>query len=448
MRGLAVAAVVCSCVLGTLAHPSAAAAATCTAEQKAARTQALANFQQSAASARRSYFKRHRSAKLRAAFVRSQQRKLKALRSAAACTVPPLPPSSGQSCSFMLAPNAENARRGRTETGPLFNEGPLDSDAVLAATGRVEAAMIFVDFPDVPGSESPATIGPLHTAELRYFEEVSYGRFSLTVTPIERWFRMPGAASSYDPLAFHQLRFVREAITVADPAVDFSRYRFVFIVSARGAVLGNRPTAHYSGFGVRVDGTEIRFAAMFDPGLRAPFGRGTSFVANHELAHTLGLPDLGGVVNGWDPMGPSPGQLWPSGAHFLGWHKWKLGWLDPPQLTCQRTAGFVEETITPIAVAGGKKLVVVPVSDSLAYVVEARRYIGYDRNACGEGVLVYTVDSQRGNSEGAVVVKGPPACGTASPGALQTGRVHEDAHVKVEVLASDGRDYRVRVTRK
>jgi M6 family metalloprotease-like protein len=437
-----------ACAIGALASAPAGDAATCTAAQKAARTQALARFQQTMAGARRAYFRRHKSASQRRKFVLAQQRKLRALRTAAACTVPALPPSSSASCSPMLAPNEENARQGRTITGPVYNEGPLAPDGIVPSRGRVNAVMLFVDFSDAPGGqESLDSLAQSHTAETRYFEEVSYGRFGLTVTPVTRWFRMPQPASYYNPISRVHHEYVREAILAADPTVDFSPYTVVFIVAARGAIIGNRPTNIYPGFGIRVDGTEIRFAAFFDPGIRM-FGRNASYVLNHEFAHTLGLPDLRAGAVGFDPMGPSPGQLWPSGAHMVGWHKWKLGWLDPSQLTCVES-GQLEETLTPIAVAGGKKLVVVPISSSLAYAVEVRRHQGYDAHACEEGVLVYTVDSQATVFVGQpIVIKGPPACGNAGAGTLGTGESFEDGAVKVEVLATDGRDYRVRVTKK
>lgn len=347
----------------------------------------------------------------------------------------------------MLAPNAENARLGGGIRGPLFNEGPIPPEQVMPSRGRINAVMLFVDFPDRPGgTESLPAIGATHTAALPFFEEASYGRFSLSVTRVDRWLRMPEPATAYDPLSLHQHRLMGQAIAAADPTVDFSQYQFVFFVGAQGAILGNRGYAMGAGYGYRADGNELRFAAILDPSVRR-FGNGAAYVLNHEFAHPLGLPDLGGFVSGWDPMGPS-GNQWPSGAHFLGWHKWKLGWLDPPQLTCLHAPGQLEETLTPIAVAGGKKIVIVPITDSLAYVVEARRHIGYDRDACEEGILVYTVNSQLLNSEGAVVVKGPAACGVGSPGALATGEAHDDELVKVEVLATDGRDYRVRVTKK
>ena len=434
-------------VLAMLVSPSSARAATCTFEQKQASAASLAAFQRTAAAAKRAYFKRHTSAKQRAAFVKAQQRKLSALRSAAGCSVPPLPPSSNESCSFMLAPNAENARRGVSIAGPLFNEGPIAASAVLPSRGHVNAVMLFVDFPDLPGTESPAAIGAVHTTALKFFDEVSYGRLTLSVTMVERWFRVPETAPSYNPLSFHQHRFMGQAIAAADPTVDFSPYQFVFFVGPQGVILGNRGYAIGAGYGYRADGNELRFASILDPGIRK-FGNGASDVLNHEFSHTLGLPDLGGFVSGWDPMGASSGGDRVSNAHFLGWHKWKLGWLDPPQLTCLNAPGRIEETLTPIAVAGGKKLVVVPITDSLAYVVEVRRHIGYDRGACEEGVLVYTVNSQLLNSQGAIIVKGPAACGVASPGALSTGEAHDDEFVKVEVLASDGSAYRVRVTKK
>ena len=138
---------------------------------------------------------------------------------------------------------------------------------------------------------------------------------------------------------------------------------------------------------------------------------------NHEQLHVLGLPDLGGRAVGWDTT--SYGHDPPGLTHLLGWHKWQLGWIDPAQLTCLSRPGTVEETLTPMAVRGGKKLVVVPISDTFAYAVEARKRIGYDKNACEEGVLVYAIDSTRGGYEDPIVLKGQPRCGNVTPGASE-----------------------------
>ena len=78
---------------------------------------------------------------------------------------------------------------------------------------------------------------------------------------------------------------------------------------------------------------------------------------------------------------------------LLGWHQWKLGWIDPAAIRCLATAGQLEETLTPVSAAGGVKLVVVPIDASRAYVVEAREPVGNDAALCDNGVLVSTVDA-------------------------------------------------------
>ena len=92
-----------------------------------------------------------------------------------------------------------------------------------------------------------------------------------------------------------------------------------------------------------------------------------------------------------------------------------------------------------MAVNGSKKLLAIPISDTYAYAVKARKRIGYDKNACEEGDLVYAIDSTRGIYEDPIVLKGPPRCGNVRPALFKNGSVHEDQYVKVEVLAQDGR---------
>ena len=93
----------------------------------------------------------------------------------------------------------------------------------------------------------------------------------------------------------------------------------------------------------------------------------------HETGHILGLPDLYDVPNpvfwtlfrfsgGWDMMSWNE-----PGGHFLAWEKWKLGWLDPSQLTCLDGPGELTTTITPLERAGGLKAIVVPMGVSSAY---------------------------------------------------------------------------------
>jgi M6 family metalloprotease-like protein len=415
-----------------------APSATCTYEQKQVRAKAAADYKQRMAADRAAYFKTHKSPKQRSAFVKSQQKKLAALRRGAACTVPPLPPSSPASCAFQLAPHP----------GGQMSEGRLDPRLFRPSTGRIDAVIVFLDYPDAPGGSDPAPLAQLLRPDPAWFEEVSYGRVTMSISaPVTQWIRMPAPTTAYMPTTQSIPRYVRDALAAADPFVDFSRFNHVTFWNSPGWASSNPaislPLA--GGAPIPVDGTTISFGNLFTGDI-GRLGSGIINAWTHEVLHTFGLPDLGGRAIGWDPI--SVGNDPPGLTHLLGWHKWLLGWLEPTQLTCLTAAGTVEETLTPIAVKNGKKLVVAPINDHVAYVVEARARIGYDKYACDEGVIVYTVDSSRSNYEDPIILHGQPRCGSVTPGAFRTGGVHDDGSVKVEVLATDGRNYRVRVTKK
>jgi M6 family metalloprotease-like protein len=424
--------------------------ATCTAAEKAARTSAATAYRKRIAAERRAYFRKVADAKRRAAFVKRQRAKLGRLSAAAGCMVLTLPRSSGASCDFMLAQNAEAARLERELGGPFVNVGPITKDTVLPATGQADIVLLFVDFPNAPASEDANAIGTTYTAYTNWFAEASYGRFSVNVTRVPTWFRMPRPAADYGSLYTYAGvdAYMADVIAAADSAVDFSRYDAVWVVAEKDArVLANTAFARFPERGVRADGTEVRFGALMGSA-RWP-GLFHSTVAMHEHLHSMGLPDLGyagKTLGRWDPMFADDAGT--STTHVLAWHKWLLGWIDASQITCLLQPGQLEETLTPLARPGGKKALVVPTSASTAYVLEVRRKLGYDSAICTEGVLLYTVDSQVRNGEGPI--EGKSATTRCAPQAtpLAVGQAYEDGAVKVEVLATDGDAYRVRVTRK
>jgi M6 family metalloprotease-like protein len=437
-------------------------AAECTAAQKAQRQAALAAYLKRMSAERRAYFKAHRGAKQRKAFVRRQQAKLKALRAGAACSVPAPPPvlSEGAPCAPQLAQNGQAASFERGAGYPFLNEGPTTADGSMSSHAPVQAVVIPVDFSDRPASADPSSLGRAATSQLSFFDEASYGRFSVTATVLGRWYRMPRPAGAYgswfDPVGGAR-DLVADATAVADADVDYSKVDFVFLLTPNFPQSGNPAWSVFPGRGVVRDGKELRHATFLAEALTE--GARVAYIANHELTHSLGLPDVYyetdpvahvaafDAVGIWDPMSE------PGAHHYLAWHKWKLGWVDPAQVACVPAPGSVSDTISPLESKGGLKMVVAQTSASTAYVVEARRRLGRDADICSEGVLVYTVDSQRGNARGSIFIKSASPGGTTSssgcgaPFSAQTA--YEDAAVKVEVLAdrSDGA-YDVRVTRK
>jgi M6 family metalloprotease-like protein len=333
--------------------------------------------------------------------------------------------------------------------------------------------MLFVDFPDLHASESTSTIyRRLVPRARRWYEEVSYGRLRLEVTPVVRWFRMPRRLRAYalrDGLTFpEQQAFIAEAVVAADRKVDFSGYQIVYVVAAKGTGAERSPAFHaYPGSGVGADGTELRYGATFFEDTKAD-ARSAANVLIHETGHVLGLPDLYDVADprlwspfrftgGWDMMS----SLDP-GSHFLAWEKWKLGWLEPSQLACLEQPGKLTTIVAPLEVDGGLKAIVLPTGPSSALVVEARRRIGQDGRLCREGVLVYTVDASVRSGSGPVRVRAAQPdrsselrdrCGPLynAPFARGRGRVarFEDAAagISVNVLGSGPTGYRVRVRR-
>jgi M6 family metalloprotease-like protein len=342
----------------------------------------------------------------------------------------------------------------------MLTEGDWGEDGYAASSRDTAAiAMVFVDFPDAPATQS--TTGAYDTLvpeAARFFSATSHGRFGIEVTPHHRWVRMPAASGSYS-----QTAFLREAVAAVDPEVDFRPFEMVAVVMPRTSQIGTFAYIVQPGAGVSADGVELRHGTAIrvsEPGTVTPHGYAHIFV--HELAHTLGLPDLynadtrGSFVGSWDPM---DGTL-PMGE-FLAWHKWKLGWLDAAQVGCLSGPGTVEETLTPLGTAGGVKAVVALTGPSTAIVAEARRKVGEDADQCEEGVLVYTVDATVRSGHGPVRVRPAQPDGStlppcqpfseapydAAPGEVAT---FDDpaAGVTVEVLASLPEGYRVRVTKR
>jgi M6 family metalloprotease-like protein len=350
----------------------------------------------------------------------------------------------------MLAPNAASANRETRQGFSELNEGPINPAGWLRSRGRVNGVVLMVDFADAQAVGSAAA-GETYAPDGKYFDEVSFGRFSISVTIGDRWIRMPHPTVFYTGTGNNR-QYMLDAITTADPYVDFTNVEFAIVVSTR-SWLGSGSNGWYNlpGRGAQTAEGEVRFGATVTPDT-SKFGKRP---VNHEFLHSMGLPDLyfdDTSTGSWDPMGTG-GERGPPSTHLLGWHKWRLGWLDPGQLTCVLAPGQIEETLTPIATAGGKKLVLVPTSPSTTYVLETRLRVGFDRAICEEGVLVYNVDSQILNAtmkdgRGVIAVKGPRRCDRNSAGALHTGEEFEDTTLKVEVLARDASAYRVRITRK
>ncbi|CAL9563035.1 M6 family metalloprotease domain-containing protein [Streptomyces sp. NPDC090994] len=297
-------------------------------------------------------------------------------------------------------------------------------------TRALDAVMVFLSFPDSRPLAAPRELAADHfPATTRFFQRASYGKFTLRPHPLRNWIRMPRPSTAYaiqrDWSAGHRAAYLRDALAAADDRVDFSRYDVVYFVADPDApgVDSDATKVVNLETPLRADGTDIRrVVTVFE---NHPPDR---LVLAHETGHVFDLPDLyhrpadgkgdwDTHVGDWDLMG-SQFALAPD---LFGWHKWKLGWLQPRQVACVRGAGPVRLTLEPLGAgpgvpvtgaAGapafglgrGTKLAVVRTGAGEVLAFEARGPVGNDVAACRAGVLVYRVRSGAESGGGPVEV--------------------------------------------
>ncbi|WP_328944193.1 M6 family metalloprotease domain-containing protein [Streptomyces sp. NBC_00250] len=365
-----------------------------------------------------------------------------------------------------------------TTMGVQMSEGLPTAPGYVRSTGQVRALNLMVDFPDAPGDG--AAMGRFReffpqTAD--WFRTSSYGRLHYQAeAPIPDWLRMPKAFSAYgiergSPYEPGYRTLVEDIVKTADPKVDFSAYDLVNVLvtpNAGPSALDTVLSVTFSGNddapyadGVPLANTSFVYSRQDDGS--GSFAETGYRVLPHENGHVFGLPDLytsdgGGTVGHWDIMS----EDWGANNDLLGWHKWKLGWLDNDQVGCASGPGTGDYTLTPLAVAGGPKLAFVPLSDTSGYAVEVRSKDGNDEAVCEQGVLVYRVESDVDTGHGPVTVSDSEH---ASGGCTRRANVHAELSdapyrpgetftdrangIRISVLEEDeSGTYRVRITRR
>ncbi|GGY17399.1 M6 family metalloprotease domain-containing protein [Streptomyces djakartensis] len=294
----------------------------------------------------------------------------------------------------------------------------------------LDAVMVFLSFPDARPLATPQELTADHfPATTRFFERASYGRFTLRPHPLRHWIQMPRPSTAYairrDWSAAHRAAYLRDALTVVDPRVDFSRYDVVYFVAdpdAPGVDSDATKVVNLTA-PLRADGADLRrVVTVFE---QHPPDR---LVLAHETGHVFDLPDLyhrpvdgkgdwDTHVGDWDLMGSQFGLA----PELFGWHKWKLGWLARRQVRCVQDAGPARLTLEPlaagpgVALAGaagapafglgrGTKLAVVRTGRDSVLAFEARGPVGNDERACRQGVLVYRVRGEAQSGGGPIEV--------------------------------------------
>jgi M6 family metalloprotease-like protein len=358
-----------------------------------------------------------------------------------------------------------------------MSEGVPTSGGYSRSTGTVRALTLMIDFSDAPGRGTPQDrFREFFPQTQQWFRTASYGRLDYRPeTPVPHWLRMPKTFKAYGiergaPFDPGYRELVQDIVAAADPMVDFRAYNLLNVLvtpnagpSALDTVLSvtfaGNPEAPVAD-GVPVANASFVYSRQDDGS--GSYDRTGYRVLPHENGHVFGLPDLytqegGGAVGHWDIMS----EDWGANNDLLGWHKWKLGWLDADQINCAAAHGTSEYTLTPLHRPGGPKLVFVPLDRRTGYAVELRTRGGNDEAVCRPGILIYKVDADVDTGMGPVTVydsrrdsggctRSPNVHAELSDAPFVPGETFKDPErgVRISVTAADleGK-YRVRVTR-
>ncbi|MET9956958.1 M6 family metalloprotease domain-containing protein [Streptomyces sp. NPDC006339] len=396
----------------------------------------------------------------------------------ASSTLPGPAPASAGPVAAAAADSPLGPCRIATTMGVQMSEGLPTAPGYARSTGRVRALNLMIDFPDAPGQGTAMSrYREFFPQTTDWFRVSSYGRLRYhPETPIPDWLRMPRPFTSYGvergaPYEPGYRGLVEDIVKAADAKVDFSAYDLVNVLvtpNAGPSALDTVLSVTFSGNddapyadGVPLANTSFVYSRQDDgSGSYAETGYR---VLPHENGHVFGLPDLytvdgGGTVGHWDIMS----EDWGANNDLLGWHKWKLGWLDDRQIGCVSRPGDAEYTLTPLARTGGRKLAFVPLSATSGYAAEVRTREGNDEAVCKPGVLVYRVDTDVDTGHGPVTVadserdtggctRSPNVHAELSDAPFRTGETFTDrAHgVRITVLGEDTATggFRIRVSR-
>ncbi|MFE9766033.1 M6 family metalloprotease domain-containing protein [Streptomyces sp. NPDC005808] len=362
--------------------------------------------------------------------------------------------------------------------GVQMGEGIPTPAGYARSTGTVRALTLMVDFSDAPGQGSALDrLAEFFPQTQEWFRTGSYGRLDYRPeTPVRHWLRMPKPFKAYGiergaPFDPGYRSLVQDIVATADPTVDFRSYDLLNVLvtpNAGPSALDTVLSVTFAGNteapiadGVAVSNASFVYSRQDDGS--GSYDETGYRVLPHENGHTFGLPDLytqdgGGAVGHWDIMS----EDWGAGNDLLGWHKWKLGWLDETQVGCAATAGTTEYTLTPLAKAGGAKLVFVPTGTKTGYALELRTRDGNDVAVCRPGILIYKVDANVDTGNGPVTVydshrdsggctRSPNVHAELSDAPFAPGESFKDPRTGVVITVSGvdlAGNYRVYVTRR
>ncbi|MGB5314953.1 MAG: hypothetical protein WBN56_03050 [Robiginitalea sp.] len=348
--------------------------------------------------------------------------------------------------------NKTNCKLSRVVDGPIALGFPK-VEGLAPSLGKLNITVLFVDFEDVPATQSTDSIfSIINPIVPNFYKEISYERLEVHFNPHFEWLRLSKPSAHYG-VAIREFEphreFLQEAIDLADKSVNFSQTDVVLVMS--------NPKAESIPFGpvfksidpeYQLKTAEKSISVGITSGYDINYWGGLWLA--HETGHTFGLPDLYDFegenqlksVGTFGIMGTQAGNA----PGYFAFERWVLGWIDDNQVICHQS-GVATVELSAIEKIGGIKAIVTPIDSTTALVVESRRKIGVDIKT-QEGALVYLVDTALPGGSGPIKVR--PGFKSEykylQDAPLKKGETYSFNNIMVEVIDSNKESDKVKVT--
>ena len=369
----------------------------------------------------------------------------------------------------------KEASKSRGMTGAAFPAW----NTLTPSMGKVKWALIPIDFPDLKGQDNiHARVDEQMKLLSEWYSTVSEGKFTIEWVLLNKWVTLPKPSTEYSISQSANLnnaangpKLFKDAMDSSDPYFDFKNIQTVnfilpqgqkFLIETSQGFPWDQAVKDYVSNEGPISSYSIAGQFMDYPG-KAFWGYWA-----HEFGHAIGLPHVGlsrGELPPFNPLDLMGGQDGPT-RELSGWIRFYAQWLDDAKVFCKESKNLnsLEMTLVPLSGSDkGLKLAIIPISQTKAVLVEARRETKFSCNmpTPSNGVLVYTLDTTLGHNEDFLIPIYPsgrnlekPTCGGVAANYTPQMRdmlLHEGQSitvdgVKVEVLLHGNSD-KIRITK-
>jgi M6 family metalloprotease-like protein len=336
------------------------------------------------------------------------------------------------------------------------------------------ALVLFVDFPNYPATRSIDSLNQFFENRYvkmtnDYIRTMSYGTVEHEFYYHDAVISMPLNVEEY--LLSNQVRqsnsnvkqgvdytelFVREALEVADPTVDFSGYDYVIFhvdtslpISLADFAWANMARENRGYF------TEEKVFYNVNAWSAEIMRPNHEWVGIHEIIHLYGLPDYysrvdnvwGGdaFVGTFDLMSRAMGK----NNELLLWSRWFIGWVSENEIDCIDAREPLQESIHTLQNTMGsndQKGVLIRLSEHELLLIERKEYSDYC-GSCRGGLIVTLYDSSIPAMYGPLRIVRPEGSTNVDfeDAFIDKGDIMETNGVRISVLETSLTETRIQI---